>query len=107
MSRLKRLFGDIYCFRISICDALSQLNAGAKGRYHLLQELEKLQHSSTKSCCLNHQKLQEAVPNVVITEKKNFNSEKSYIPGEFSEKVFPDIDFPDEPVSQCIVCSVV
>ena len=46
--------------------------------------------------------------NVVITKNKGNNkSDKSYIPGQFSDKVTSDIDFKDEaPITQCSVTVV-
>ena len=105
----KRLFGAVDCFRIWICDVLSQLKCSAKGKYNLLQELEQLKHLST-SCWWSHHKVKEEQPNVVITEeKKSSKSNESCIPCIIiymsSDKVTLDVDFTDKPVAQSIVCS--
>ena len=105
------LFCGIHRYTISICDAVCQFNDGAKGRYNLYKQLEVNIGDNSRKGLLKQQKdrLQKAAAKVTVKYKRRRQmlramrkrkgniSDKSYIPGAFSDKVIPDIDYTDEP----------
>ena len=103
----KRLFCGKRRFTISLCDAVSQFNDGAKGRKNLLKTLNLkvtfntmtgLKRQDTIRLTKVSQKITTKYKNRrqalrSIRKNKNKRKDKSYISGAFSKKTVPDVDF--------------
>ena len=70
----KRIFCGINLFAISICNALSQANlkSAERQRISLTQRIRKNRKSECQKRCYkqSYHNIQEAVSNILITEKK-------------------------------------
>ena len=86
---------------ISVCDAVSQFNDGAKGRYHLFKQLEVGVGENSRKALLKQQnnRLRTAAVKVTakykkrgqmlrsLRKKKANKSDKTYVPGNFQIKL--------------------
>ena len=93
----QKLFRDMHCFMMFICDAESEFNDSINERQHLLnhnKELKQLKNisagkSAAPYCILyfveSHHKIQNTISNIATNEKKE--KQIQHIPKMFSDRV--------------------
>ena len=113
---------DFFCgrarFEISVCEALVQFNEGSKGRYYLFKTMnispgdnvvKGLSRIQRIRICKASQKISHKCKmrwQALRLERKIKKKDKSYIPGAFSTKPVPDVDFISEPKDIALVVSI-
>ena len=113
----KRVFCGKAWFNISVCNATVQFNEGSKGSYYLLettnltpsdnavQHLSQIQkihiHKASQKISNKYKKRRQA-----LHQERKTKKDKPYVPGAFSIKAVPQVDFTNEPEDIALVVSV-
>ena len=112
----KRLFCGRQRYTMSVCDAIAQFNEGAKGRkrlykqlnldtsYNAFQGLQKQDQVRLRQAAVKISEKYKCRRQALRVEQKGSKSkkDKSYIPGAFTNKSTPDVDFSIEVVEESV-----
>ena len=112
----KRVFCGRARFEISVCEAIVQFNEGSKGRYYLFKTvnttpvdnavkgLSRIQRIRIRKASQKISDKYKKRRQALRLERKIKKKDKSYVPGAFSTKPVPDVDFTNEPDLYCFSC---